>query len=395
MKTKIAYISAGRIGHELMEIINHYSFARKNNTKLIIFLSPNVPNKYLFELRAENVRIIQLSKIMHSSLTFIANKINIFFNIFDKIKKVKSKSYFYRFDPDELGGFLSNRCSLIMNVPFRKYSEEYNNFELYTHHMNKFSINNKIKKYCDKILEEKLNIKKNNNFLVCLHLRDSLYLDDDIREWKNVDINNYRKMINYINSIGGSVVLMGTNKSNKVPSNINVIDYAHSEIQSGLFDMYLSYRCHSFIGCASGLVLLPFLLKKNTLLVNIYPYSFVSFFPNNMTLFKKVYSIDKNRCLDTNEILSDEKLCYYGIDEEYNNHRLKIKENDEEELFLSCKLFFESINNESIYQLTKDDIKTITIFKESLSDKEKKIEKTMFYPDAISKLIDFKRGFYE
>jgi putative glycosyltransferase (TIGR04372 family) len=95
-----------------------------------------------------------------------------------------------------------------------------------------------------------------DDWYVCLHVRELGYhsaaVDAGHRN-RNADLANYKDAIDFIVSLGGRVIKMGSPNSPKsdLPG---LIDYAHSEFKSEPMDIALIRHAKFFIGTTSGLV---------------------------------------------------------------------------------------------------------------------------------------------
>ncbi len=383
---RFAYISAQRIGHVLWETLVLQSYAIKHNYKLTVYLGPKVPNRYMHYLKDDN---LTFRYIGNTGYAFIVTVLRAYKRILKMFGKYSSKTTnrFTRFQNDLLGRMLDNFFGKRMGIPFDTYDGSYFNFPLIKKHFRPFTLSKKCIKKCRCTVERHLGIAREDTPWYCLHLRDSLYLNDNYREWRNTSFENYIPLISHIHKSGYIVVLMGT-KSSRQPVAINgLIDYAHSDVQGGLLDLYFSFSCKGFIGGASGLALMPMLFTTPLLLTNIYPLSFVGYNSKNMTLFKNVYSESHGRTLTVEEILDDENLCHFATDDEYKKAGLRIDENSPEKIVSVFKDFVNAIDNGSIMQLSADDIANVALFEARINKRKGHIEPTMFYPDAVSKLI--------
>lgn len=117
--------------------------------------------------------------------------------------------------------------------------------------------------YSDNVLlnEHVETLKKNwgispEDWYVCLHIRDPEYYGEMVgsgQTHRNADIGPYMEAIRYITNKGGWVIVLGGNKSYKMPVMNRVIDYAHSQFKSELYDIIFIKDARFFIGTTSGL----------------------------------------------------------------------------------------------------------------------------------------------
>ena len=104
-----------------------------------------------------------------------------------------------------------------------------------------------------------------NAKIVCLQVRDSAYLNDqipnhnwDYHNYRDCEIDNYKLASEYLVDQGYIVIRMGR-KVNKsfISNNIGIYDYANCKWASDFMDIYLGFKCEFFnwywMGCSSCL----------------------------------------------------------------------------------------------------------------------------------------------
>jgi putative glycosyltransferase (TIGR04372 family) len=139
---------------------------------------------------------------------------------------------------------------------------------------------------------------------VCLHVREGGYSKDEIN-FRNSDIENYLDAIKYITSQGGWVIRMGDSSMQKLPSMVQVIDYANHPDRNALLDIFLIKGCDSFIGTSSGMIHVAELFDKPMLFTNAV--SYLNDLPQkigDLIIFKHVKSKSMNRTLSLKEWLN-------------------------------------------------------------------------------------------
>ena len=195
----------------------------------------------------------------------------------------------------------------------------------------------------------KLGISIGERF-VCLHARDSAYLDlarpkniEAFGDWhwqdlRDSDINNYREAADELTKLGYFVVRMGKFvKEPFVSDNQRIIDYA-TKCQSDFMDVFLSAHCSFFIGQTSGMTALPMILRKPVALMNVFPLAAISYcqnFKGNL-ITKKYYSNVRQRCLTYKEVfdlgLANTNIKLSEHQDLFQNLGLEIVENTPEEI---------------------------------------------------------------
>ncbi len=189
---------------------------------------------------------------------------------------------------------------------------------------------------CNLILSKK-NIPTEK--IVCLHVRDAGYKKDFNRKsYRNSNIENYSKLIKCLIERDYFVIRMGDNSSVKSNfSDKNYLDYAHSDFNSRLMDIFLISKCKFFVGTQSGILDLAYMFNKPVLTTNMCEL-FCSF-PrkiNDRGLFKKVKNKKTGQILSINDFI---KLDYSKHNPEIEQKELEFIENSPEELFEAVNEF--------------------------------------------------------
>lgn len=411
----IAYISARRIGHQGWETIMHVSYAKKKGKRIIIFMSPEVVNNSFNSLSANNVRFIQLphcflffERLLHIINIFIKSMTKKFNNDlsrfpYQKVLAMKKINISilktsnpgelvspFRFNSDALGSFFDKITLLLPQIhskAFYKYShDDYFNYKLPISYFKPLKIRGQFYKLGESLLKA-LDIPSNSWF-VCLHIRESSYLGDKGREWKNQEISNYIEAVKYITDLGGYVIRMGDPSMKTFPLMDKVIDYAHSNYRSGFTDLYLCSKARFFCGNSSGIRQLPQIFKTPILSVGVYPLTGFDLFDNTLVIFKKVFSKKKGEYLSLREILNDPMLCFRYTDEEYEKAHLQIVKNTSAEILDATKEMIKMISDGTLHKWKPKQRLFQKVLKQKLngSDFINGHGNTIFYPNAICRI---------
>jgi putative glycosyltransferase (TIGR04372 family) len=94
------------------------------------------------------------------------------------------------------------------------------------------------------------------DWFVCLHMRDANFYAEHQsagQTHRNSDFDPYRQAIEYIISLGGWVIRMGSASARPLPQMRGLIDYARSPFKCAILDLHLLYSSRFFIGTTSGL----------------------------------------------------------------------------------------------------------------------------------------------
>ena len=177
-----------------------------------------------------------------------------------------------------------------------------------------------------------------------MHVRDGNYRNDQkTRPWRNNDINNYYKSVDYLISRGFSVIKIGDKDSNKLDyKNKFYFDYSSSELKSEDMDLYIIKNCQFLMANASGPEYLAFLFSKPILITNAYviPSLFRS---TDRVFFKKI--LFKGNEMSIIDYLSLPFEIYFR---EYNHKEISFIENSQHEILEATKefskLYFSNFN---------------------------------------------------
>ena len=189
-----------------------------------------------------------------------------------------------------------------------------------------------------KELLEKMGIT-NKDWFICFHARDPKYLakrfssiDYSYHNFRNWDINNALKAVEYIASKGGFAIRMGAIVEKKLPKlkNPRIIDYA-AKYRSDFGDIYLSANCKFFLSDSGGLSQVAEIFNVPEAWVNVIPVEIPPFSSKGIYIPKKLWSIEKKRFLTFREIIA------LGLSnalkaKDYDDAKIKWKDNTPEEI---------------------------------------------------------------
>ena len=212
-------------------------------------------------------------------------------------------------------------------------------FYFYT---NQIDIKEKKKIYCKKKLKEfGLDEKKK---LVCLHVRDGNFKNDENRKnYRNSDINNYIESINFLINQDFHVIRMGGPDSKKINfKHKNFLDYAKSDIKEDIMDFYLIKKCIFYIGAQSVILDVAYMFNKPVLTANMC--ELYSSFPRkeiDRGIFKKIYYKDNQDYIDIQRFAA---LPFKYHDPQVEIKDIKFEENSPEEIYEATAEFLENLN---------------------------------------------------
>ena len=405
----------------------HHSYALSSNRRLIVFFSPRVINKSFSLLETRSVKFIQLPDIpFFCALERITRRILKRAKMKRRIlvsrrhrnalagrqeadrtktstkerlpdgAKTRRHSIFgiprpaYRFTNDALGvafDLLTLPLAGLRSKPFARFTlDDYFRFQLLRTCFKPLRISEEAGQRGLALLKD-LGVDQYKWF-ACLHIREAGWLGDHDRMWKNQNVLNYLPVIDYIGKLGGCVIRMGDETMTPISDKPHLIDYARSTYRSGFGDIYLCSEARFFIGCHSGLRVLPELFLTPTVNVNIWPLSPLDFHEKSLTIFSKVFSPHLGRCLSLNEVMAEPTFCFRETDDEYRASGWTIIENSPQEILEAVKEFIDIIDTDSFGRWSSDQ----RFFQEQLqttlrsSKFVREFGDTMFYPDALCRL---------
>ena len=154
---------------------------------------------------------------------------------------------------------------------------------------------------------------------ICIHSRDSSYLDDQFPEsdfsyhsYRNSDIDTYVLMAEAMISLGYYVIRMGSRVAKPMSLTSKCFfDYGSSGKQTDLMDLYLISRCAFYVGGSAGLDSVAIAFRKPTVMTNYIPVA-------NFQLGWQHLVIPKKLCLSgQTEPMTIEAIARLGLDDAY------------------------------------------------------------------------------
>jgi putative glycosyltransferase (TIGR04372 family) len=300
-------------------------------------------------------------------------------------KKIKRKILFA---PNFFGQLL---YQLLKTINLRKhlisdYSWGYDIYNLVYKHKSSIQLTSDEEFKGQSILHKIFDKKKK---LVALYMRDytfnqSMFKNEkNIHEYRNSNIDDYNLVLNYLSQNNYQVVRLGRKFSQKMKEDVNLYDYAFSEKQSDLLDIYIPSKIDFFISTNTGVeVPATHIFKKKGLYVNLLPYGAIHhcrWVPYSVLLFKKIYK--NNKLMSIKDIFMFE-VMNFDKTEQYENLNLKIIDNSPEEILEATKEFIEYRKNKIFKYKNEEDArlqkKFWNIYKENFNF-DKKNSYIIFY----------------
>lgn len=199
---------------------------------------------------------------------------------------------------------------------------------------------------------------------VCLHVRDSAYLetiakrgeDYSYHSYRDTDISSYVDAIKYLLELGYWVIRMGKVAHERVPYNHKkLIDYPFSNDQSDLVDVWISANCRFYISTSSGPVMWPAIYGKPIVFVNALPLNAGLFWAYRIWVPKNLYWKNTGKSLT----LSEYYLYSFGETDSYTEAGISISNLSPLEILLAvmeCEQRISGIFLESRYDIAIQEL---------------------------------------
>jgi putative glycosyltransferase (TIGR04372 family) len=191
-------------------------------------------------------------------------------------------------------------------------------------------------------------------WFVCLHCRQDGYVDGEFQSYRNADINSFIFAIEAITQRGGWVIIMGDNKSIKLPPMERVIDYAHGNDKSDWKDIFLCAECKFFLGTSSGLSSVANVFGVPVISTNAAPLSMVGGYrSDDISIQKMIWSNKNQRLLSFREVF-DSNISNFRFDNLYSEANVKVVDNDPEDIKNVVLEMMEILEGKCVYS-TEDE----------------------------------------
>lgn len=205
---------------------------------------------------------------------------------------------------------------------------------------------NLIKKYPSPIefieVEKKRGLKMLESFgfyehdkFVCFSSRSGDYKNEKKISVKNSNIDNQKKGINFVINKGYKAIRIGKKHTKKIKwENENIRDLTTNNDENDFINLYALSKCEFFISSGGGIAYGGSLMRKNTLLIDYFKFSFLyhehlDFTP--MLIPKKIYCL-KNKCFLKYSEFFQKKIDELNTVDELNKLGFKLSDNTQDEI---------------------------------------------------------------
>jgi len=313
LNIRITNIFIERIGHLAVEpacILNEY----KCKYKIIIPIKGNIANNYLLKIWSLKYFVVNsrmISWVLTSMTFFKISFLNCakYERVFDR-PRLSYKTFSDKLHIDFIDTSLSKDILYLRN------------------YLNMLGLNS-------------------NDWYVCVHAREEGFslVDDYIQKHRNANIDNYKKSIEYILSLGGWVIRLGDKSMKKINSTHDrLIDYPHSNYKNEMLDVLLCKQARFILGSTSGICSVASLLGTPCAIANLLPTGDAWYTAKDIYMTKKIYDVKNKQYLKMDKLMSL-PLCNFRYAEQYEKCGFLCIENDQDEIFNLTLEMFDFIKN--------------------------------------------------
>ena len=178
-----------------------------------------------------------------------------------------------------------------------------------------------------------------DSWFVCFHNRDSAYLnkrkkrhkDFGYHDYRDSDVKNQLKAMEYITKQGGYAIRMGYLVDEPLETdNPMIIDYA-SNHRSEFMDIFLSANCKFFVGNSAGLICVAFLFNTPSVMLNSCPLEYVDMPKGGLFIPKLVFDMNNKKTLSFKEIF-DKGISSFTHKEQFDRYNFVNVENTSDDI---------------------------------------------------------------
>lgn len=197
---------------------------------------------------------------------------------------------------------------------------------------------------------------------VCFHARDTAHIasvkpehDRPGSTYRNCSIGRFMPAAEELVRRGYFAVRMGSVVEEPLPfTSEKIIDYA-SHGRDDFLDIYLSAKCHFFLGCTSGLYAVPMIFRRPRVMTNYIPYEYAADWgPDCLVLPKRLWLREEARTLTFREAL-DTGVWLFRDSAQYETFGIDLIENTSEQITAAAIEMEERLKGTWQTESTSDD----------------------------------------
>jgi len=244
-----------------------------------------------------------------------------------------------------------------------------NKLKIYKSNLNQITLKKESQLICKGLIDRISNGRR----MVCLHIRDGKFRKDyHRRSFRNSNINNYVKIINFLIKEGFYVIRIGrlAKKRARIKSNY-FLDYPFSKIKSDLMDLYLIKRSKFLICNVSGLLDVANLFNKICFITDgNRVFETTSINKKSRSILKKIKK--NNKYISLNKYINYDLKYHHYL---YPSTDCQFQEHNPKELFKYFKSFYYRWERNTLKKNNKIEI----LFNKVLKKRLKRIIKYETY----------------
>lgn len=320
-------------GHQLVEPAYGYYILKKYfKNKSLLFLRGKPVIKILNKVYKDKIIFIHFifTYLFYPFVYFLEKSKK---NIIDIGSSSRNFDLLLYNQPKDKNYLLKRKRVFLKRILFHKIFEKKDYIELKRNYNFPFD---HMAKHINSFSQE-FNIDFKKDWYVCLHVRN----DQGYDEVRSANLENYYEVCNYINSIGGRIILLGKNKNNL--QNKNIINLAEKNYNNVLMNLYLLKNCRIFISSCSGPSSIYSLFDTPQLNTNTAPFSAPAGYMSSYIPIL-IFDVLDNRILSLKET--------YNVFFE-NNHllpkRYKIIKNSSSDILEAFKFKLKEVNSNNFF----------------------------------------------
>jgi len=170
-------------------------------------------------------------------------------------------------------------------------------------------------------------------WFACVHAREGGFSpeDEQLHSHRNSDIEYLGLAIKEIVKRGGWVVRIGDASMKPIPSQPNVIDYAHHPLKSERLDIILCAQARFVLGSTSGICLVASTFGAPVAVANMVPIADRWYGLNDISIPKRIWSKEDKKHLPFKDTLSY-PLCCFRYHKQYIDRGMELVENTPEDI---------------------------------------------------------------
>jgi len=190
-----------------------------------------------------------------------------------------------------------------------------------------------------------------NDWYICLHNREAGYTKNIVEkgstDFRNGSIDEFIPTINYVASLGGTVVRVGDSSMTPFAKMHGLVDYVHSKFKSEENDLLLSAHCRFFLTNSSGASMMAAAQGVPLVGVNIAPLGHSKFWgPNDIAVPKLYFRKNDDSPIKFSEIFASKSSNFYKT-QMFEEANVYLKDTPFDEILEAVKQMLRQLRGDS------------------------------------------------